>query len=54
MNIGDRTIAEEIGRDDVFAIGLPIIHKDVMNPNAWRGKNHRGKLLMEVRQELSH
>ena len=49
MNTGDRTIAEANGRDDVFAIGLPITHKDVMNPNAWRGKNHLGKLLMEVR-----
>ena len=46
MNTGDRTIAEENGRNDVFAIGLPITHKDVMNPNAWRGKNHLGKLLI--------
>ena len=54
MNTGDRTIAEANGRDYDFTIGLPITHKDVINPNAWRGKNHLGKLLMEVRQELSH
>ena len=54
MNTCDQTITEAHGRDYVFAIGLPITHKDVMNPNAWRGKNHFGKLLMEVRQELSH
>ena len=38
----------------IFAIGLPITHKDVMNPTLGEGKNHLGKLLMEVRQELSH
>ena len=53
LGTGTRTIAEANGRDDVFAIGLPITHKDVMSPAAWRGQNHLGKLLMEVREELS-
>ena len=51
---GNRTIAEANARDDVFAIGLPITHKDVLNPAAWRGQNRLGKVLMEVRHELSH
>ena len=48
MNTGDRTIAGANERDDVFAIGLPITHKDVMNPNAWRGKNHLGKYILNI------
>ena len=52
LGTGDRQIAEANARDDFFAIGLPLTHKDVLNPTAWRGQNHLGKLLMEVRDEL--
>ena len=42
----------ESGRDQFYACGLPITHKDIMNRTSHIGKNRLGHLLMARRQEL--
>ena len=52
MSTGRKKLAEGNSRDDFYGIGLALTHNDVLNPTVWRGDNHLGKLLMEVREEL--
>lgn len=49
---GNKQIAEANSRDDYYGVGLPLTHKDILDPTAWRGQNNLGKLLMEIRKEL--
>ncbi|KAI1696654.1 AAA domain-containing protein [Ditylenchus destructor] len=43
----------EANRDDKFwAVGLPLQHASLKNPEKWKGKNMLGKLLMELREKL--
>ena len=52
LSTGRKKLAEGNSRDDFYGIGLALTHNDVLNPTVWRGNNHLGKLLMEVREEL--
>ncbi|KAI1699262.1 AAA domain-containing protein [Ditylenchus destructor] len=43
----------EANKDDQFwAVGLPVKHASLKNPEAWKGKNMLGQLLMELRERL--
>ncbi|KAI1697426.1 N-glycosidase [Ditylenchus destructor] len=43
----------EANKDDQFwAVGLPVRHASLKNPEAWKGKNMLGQLLMELRERL--
>ena len=49
----DKILAEANGRDDYFAIGLPLTHPDVLDSTKWAdNSNHLGRILMEIREEL--
>ena len=49
----DKILAEANGRDDYFAVGLPLTHPDVLNSTKWAdNSNHLGRILMEIREEL--
>ena len=51
LDTGDKYLAES-GRDLIYACGLPITHKDILNRSAHTGKNRLGHLLMEIRHSL--
>jgi len=51
LDTNDKYLAES-GRDQFYACGLPITHRDIMNKTAHTGKNRLGHLLMARRQEL--
>ena len=44
-----RIIGEASMRDDVYGIGFPLHHKDVLDKNKWSGRNELGTVLMSVR-----
>lgn len=50
---GDRVLVEASPYDRIWGIGLGSDHPDATNPSKWRGLNLLGKVLMEVRSELS-
>ena len=52
LSIGRKKLAEGNSRDEFYSIGLALTHNDVLNPTVWRGHNHLGKLLMEIREEF--
>ena len=45
-----RVIGEASVRDDVYGIGFPIHHTDVLNKERWNGSNELGNTLMTVRE----
>ena len=53
VGTGNRRLAEANSRDAFYGIGIAVTHQDVLNTEVWQGQNHLGRLLMEVRQELS-
>ncbi|MBF4517238.1 NADAR family protein [Flavobacterium sp. ANB] len=52
LNTKDRVIVEASPVDPIWGIGMASDHKDVLNPEKWRGLNLLGFALMEVRDEL--
>ena len=52
MNTNDRVLVEASPVDPIWGIGMAGDHKDVMNPEKWKGLNLLGFALMEVRDEL--
>jgi len=52
LNTKNRVLVEASPVDAIWGIGMAGDHKDVMNPEKWRGLNLLGFALMEVRDEL--
>jgi ribA/ribD-fused uncharacterized protein len=52
INTKDRVLVEASPVDPIWGIGMASDHKDIMNPEKWRGLNLLGFALMEVRDEL--
>ena len=53
IDTGNKSLAEANARDNYFGIGLPLTHKDVLDPRKWhKDGNQLGTILMEIRQEL--
>ena len=48
LKTGNKILAES-GFDQLYAIGLPITHKDIFNKEKWSGKNKLGQILCKVR-----
>ncbi len=54
LGTGDAILAEASPRDQIWGIGLGKEDPKVQDPAAWRGQNHLGFALMEVRDRLFH
>lgn len=52
LNTTDRVIVEASPVDSIWGIGMATDHKDIENPEKWKGLNLLGFALMEVRDEL--
>lgn len=52
LNTKERVLVEASPVDPIWGIGMASDHKDVLNPEKWRGLNLLGFALMEVRNEL--
>ncbi|MEN2401368.1 NADAR family protein [Flavobacterium sp. MC2016-06] len=52
INTKERILVEASPVDPIWGIGMATDHKDVNNPEKWRGLNLLGFALMEVRDEL--
>ncbi|RYU94642.1 NADAR family protein [Emticicia agri] len=52
LNTADRVIVEASPVDSIWGIGMATDHKDIENPEKWKGLNLLGFALMEVRDEL--
>ncbi len=52
INTKDRVLVEASPVDPIWGIGMAGDHKDVLNPEKWKGLNLLGFALMEVRDEL--
>ena len=52
LDTGDLILAEA-GVDTHFAIGLPLQNSDIFDSKKWKGQNYLGKILCEVRADLS-
>ncbi|MEO8240569.1 MAG: NADAR family protein [Flavobacterium sp.] len=52
INTKDRVLVEASPVDPIWGIGMAGDHKDIQNPEKWRGLNLLGFALMEVRDEL--
>jgi ribA/ribD-fused uncharacterized protein len=52
LNTKDRILVEASPVDPIWGIGMASDHKDVMNPEKWKGLNLLGFALMDVRDEL--
>ena len=52
LNTKNRVLVEASPVDAIWGIGMAGDHKDVLNPEKWRGLNLLGFALMEVRDEL--
>ncbi len=52
LNTKDRVLVEASPVDPIWGIGMAEDHKDVLNPEKWKGLNLLGFALMEVRDEL--
>ncbi|CAD0001094.1 NADAR family protein [Flavobacterium chungangense] len=52
LNTKERVLVEASPVDSIWGIGMAGDHKDVMNPEKWKGLNLLGFALMEVRDEL--
>jgi len=52
LNTKERVLVEASPVDQIWGIGMASDHKDVLNPEKWRGLNLLGFALMEVRDEL--
>ena len=52
LNTEDRVLVEASPVDPIWGIGLAKDHKDIENPNTWKGLNLLGFSLMEARDQL--
>lgn len=52
LNTKERILVEASPVDAIWGIGMASDHKDIQNPEKWRGLNLLGFALMEVRDEL--
>ncbi|TDW46041.1 hypothetical protein EV144_107235 [Flavobacterium sp. 270] len=52
INTNERILVEASPVDPIWGIGMASDHKDVNNPEKWKGLNLLGFALMEVRDEL--
>lgn len=52
LNTKDRILVEASPVDAIWGIGMAADHKDIYNPEKWRGLNLLGFALMEVRDRL--
>ena len=52
LNTNERVLVEASPVDPIWGIGMAGDHKDVLNPQKWKGLNLLGFTLMEVRDEL--
>jgi ribA/ribD-fused uncharacterized protein len=52
INTKERILVEASPVDAIWGIGMASDHKDIHNPEKWRGLNLLGFALMEVRNEL--
>jgi ribA/ribD-fused uncharacterized protein len=52
VNTKERILVEASPVDAIWGIGMASDHKDIHNPEKWRGLNLLGFALMEVREEL--
>lgn len=52
VNTKERVLVEASPVDAIWGIGMTSDHKDIQNPEKWKGLNLLGFALMEVREEL--
>jgi len=52
LQTGDQIICEASPYDKIWGIGISADHRDINNPEKWKGQNLLGKVLMEIRTEL--
>ena len=53
LSTQDKKLGEANGKDNYFAVGLPLTHPDVLDDSKWApNSNNLGEILMEIRQEL--
>ena len=52
IETGTRTLVEAAPYDDEWGVGMGLTHPQVLNMDAWKGKNHQGKILMKIRTKL--
>ena len=52
INTKERILVEASPVDAIWGIGMASDHKDIHNPEKWKGLNLLGFALMEVREEL--
>jgi ribA/ribD-fused uncharacterized protein len=52
LNTKEQVIVEASPVDPIWGIGMASDHKDIKNPEKWKGLNLLGFALMEVRDEL--
>lgn len=52
MNTGERTLVESSPSSLYWGSGMHMRHKDAMNTDVYKGSNHMGRLLMEVRVSI--
>ncbi|WP_395077209.1 NADAR family protein [Flavobacterium sp.] len=52
INTNKRVLVEASPVDPIWGIGMASDHKDINNPEKWKGLNLLGFVLMEVRDEL--
>ena len=53
LDTGDAILAEASPKDDIWGIGLDAAAAAGVSPEAWPGQNLLGKILMDLRTELS-
>lgn len=53
INTGKRTLVESSPSSLYWGSGMHMRHKDAMNTDVYRGHNHMGRLLMEVRDSIN-
>lgn len=52
LNTNNRVLVEASPPDRIWGIGMAADHRDIENPNRWKGLNLLGFALMEVRDQL--
>ena len=53
LSTQDKKLGEAKGKDNYFAVSLPLTHLDVLDDSKWApNSNNLGEILMEIRQEL--